>query len=251
MTDELTRERDQSELDDDALEAIGEMFSTPPPPALRARVLDAVRREAEIRRSVVRLRRWRVATIASAAGLAAALALAIASGFEALRLQEDADVLRALELDRLELQARIEEQNEEHAVLAEALAVQSEVVRILSSPRLVTATLRASPGQENVGGARVLLDPVTGAVAVVGRGLAPPQAGRVYEVWAMRDDGPPEPAGLLKRTADPGGSADRSFAARLPHVREPREVTRFAISVEPEGGRAHPSGTIVLEGSIV
>ena len=161
MTDEPTGPQDPGDLDDKALEAIGEMFSTPPPATLRARVLDAVRVEAETQLAAVRLRRWRIATLASATGLAAALALAVVSGSEALRLRDDADALRALELDRLELQAQIDEQKGEYADLEEALAVQAEVFRILSSPRFVTATLRPSPGQEDLGGARVLFDPDT------------------------------------------------------------------------------------------
>ena len=103
-------------------------------------------------------------------------------------------------------------------------------------------SLRSRDGGE--GTARVLLDPASGAVAVLGKGLPPPKTGRVYELWAIRSDGKTERAGTL----EPRGK--RSFAVRLKEVAQPGQVREFAISVEPQGGAEKPSGPMVLVGSV-
>ena len=119
--------------------------------------------------------------------------------------------------------------------------MHGEVARIVSSKAFRSAPMESTTGGD--GYARVLLDPDSGAVAILGRGLAPPQAGRVYELWAIKADGTPEPAGTL----EPQG---RSFAVSMKQVSEPDTVRRFALSVEPEPGARQPSGPYVLAGAI-
>ncbi len=41
-----------------------------------------------------------------------------------------------------------------------------------------------------------------------------------------------------------------TFAVRLRQVSEPGTVTRFALSMEPAGGAARPTGPIVLAGVV-
>ena len=120
--------------------------------------------------------------------------------------------------------------------------MHGEVTNILTSTRFVSAMLTAPDGGN--GTARVLLDPATGALAVLGKGLPAPQVGRVYELWAIRADGTPEPAGTL----EPG--LGRSFAVRLRQVSEPSDVEQFALSVEPAGGAERPTGPVVLAGKV-
>jgi anti-sigma-K factor RskA len=219
-----------AELADTGLEAVAEALAAAPPAELRARVLAAVRREAGRERSA---RRWPALGLA---GLAACALLALLYAMQLLDAQSE------LERSRDALVARLEQQQRELRLMEEAFAAQQEVVRILSSPHLVTVSLAATPGSS--GSARVLLDPLTGKVAVIGSGLPPPQAGRVYAVWAIRDDGTPEPAGLLA----PAG--ERAFAVRMREVAEPRSVSEFAISIEPDGGASRPTGPVVLTGSV-
>jgi anti-sigma-K factor RskA len=239
-------ELEDAHLEGAGLEALAETLATPPPAALRARVLDAVRREAADARRLRRVRSWRGASLL---GLAASALLGLLYALETLetrRIQVQVAELTAnrgaLEVTRDELIARLEAQQAEVGVMEEAFAVQQEVVRILSSPRLVTALLAGEPGGS--ASARVLLDPATGRVAVIGSGLPPPQAGRVYAVWAIREDGTPEPAGVLT----PAGG--RAFAVRMHEVVEPRAVAEFAISIEPSEGAAAPTGPVILAGAV-
>jgi anti-sigma-K factor RskA len=67
---------------------------------------------------------------------------------------------------------------------------------------------------------------------------------RVPGLWALRGDAAPEPAGLLA----PAGSG--AYAAQLATLARVREVTAFAVSIEPAGGSKSPTGPIVLVGAV-
>ena len=89
-----------------------------------------------------------------------------------------------------------------------------------------------------------MVDAATGDVALVAADLATLAPGKAYELWAIRGDRPPEPAGVFVPTA---GNAT---AVRLPRVTDPRSVSAFAISIEPTGGSTSPTGAIVLVGAV-
>ena len=225
-----------SELDDHALEALAEACATPPPAELRARMLQALADRGERAALHGSLNRWRQLAIATCAA-AATLAIYVLSKPTA---PPSAGIV-ALEQERAVLRARIETQERDLRLLEEALKVHGEVARILTASAFRSAPLESTTG--GPGYARVLLDPDSGAVAILGKGLPPPQVGRVYELWAIKADGTPEPAGTL----EPSG---RSFAVRMKQVSEPDAVQRFALSVEPKPGARQPSGPYVLVGAI-
>jgi anti-sigma-K factor RskA len=230
---------DDRALDDAALEALAESVAAPPPPGLRARVLDAVAREVALARG---LRRWRRA---GAAGLAAAAGLAGVLLWDARldqrRSEETLAALAGLEERRAALAEKIEAQQREILVLSESLAAQAELVRILATPRLLTASLAPQAGR--AGSARVLVDPASGEAALVVAELAPLAAGQVYELWAVRGTAAPEPAGLFAAPA-------KAATLRVPRVPDAMAVTAFAVSIEPEGGSPAPTGPIVLVGAV-
>jgi len=74
-------------------------------------------------------------------------------------------------------------------------------------------------------------------------GMRDPGAGKTYELWAIRPNTPPEPAGLL----DVRGAA---LVARVDTVPRPQDVVAFAVSIEPAGGSKSPTGPIVLVGNL-
>jgi len=229
----IEHDRDAEELEAAALEALALAHASKPPAVLRARLLEQVGLEISERRAARRVSRWRTLAIGSSA------AAATLAGF--LVLQSFAGGRTALG-ERENLLTRLEQQERDLLLLEDALGVHSEVVRILTSPQFLSASLTSPEG--HAGTARVLMDPATGAVAVLGKGLPPPQAGRVYELWAIRGDGTPEAAGTLEAA---GG---RSFAVRLRQVSEPGAVRQFALSVEPAGGAERPTGPMVLAGFV-
>jgi anti-sigma-K factor RskA len=228
---------DDIELDDLALEALATAYATAPPPALRERVLAAAHvAGAQPARPATR---WRlVGAVAAGVALVAGGLLARATRLAELRGAELAGLART----NAELLARVDAQERTLAGLREAVAAQATVLRVLGGPHVQTATLAPQGGVRARG--RVLLDATTGDAAVVISDLDPAAAGKTYELWAIRGDRPPEPAGLF------GAGPDRVATAPAQRIERPAEVTAFAVSIEPAGGSAKPTGPIVLMGPL-
>jgi anti-sigma-K factor RskA len=227
---------DERALDDAALEALAEAYAMPPRPELRARVLAAARREP--RAGGRALVGWRL-TGAAAAGLVLVLGGLLAR--ESRRAATQATALAALARDNAELADRVAAEERTLAGLRDALAAQAQVLRVLGGPRTLTAALAPAAGGRGSG--RVLVDATSGEAAVVLAGLGPAPAGKTYELWVIRGDRAPEPAGLL-------AAGDGPVAARAERVERPAEVTAFAVSIEPAGGSPSPTGPIVLAGAV-
>jgi anti-sigma-K factor RskA len=237
MADDRIIGVEEQELDDAALEALAGAYATAPPASLRARVLASAVGAAHPGSGA--LLRWRLV-----GSIAAVLVLALGAllGRSTRITERQAGELAALADTNRALLARLEEQ--EHALvgLRASLAVQGHVLRVLGGPRTVTAALAPSEGV--AGGGRVMVDGTSGETAVVIAGLAAPGVGKVYELWAIRGDAPPEPAGLF--TVDEQGGV----ATAAERLERPSEVTAFAVSIEPAGGSKVPTGPIVLVGSV-
>jgi anti-sigma-K factor RskA len=231
---------DERLLDDAALEALAETCATPPRPALRARVLAAARQDALLGRRAAALQRWR---LTGAAAATVALALGGLLARESRQGATLAGELAALGQQNRELAAQLAAQGRTLAGLREALATQAHVVRVLAGPRTLSAALAPTP-QGGAASGRVMVDPASGETAVVVAGLGPAPAGRVYALWAIRGERPPEPAGLF------AGSAEGPVTARTDTVVRPAEVTAFAVSIEPAGGSPSPTGPVVLAGPV-
>ncbi len=237
--DRLIGVEDQ-ELDDAALVALAEAYATPAPPLLRERLLGAARRDSEVGRGARLLHRWRLVG-SIAAGLAIAFGVLLSREARIVRLRTGE--IGALARANAELSSRVEEQARDVAGLREALATQAQVLRVVGAPRTLTAALNPNRGAAGTG--RVVVDAGSGEAAIVLAGLPPAGADKVYELWAIRGDNPPEPAGLLAVPAE-----QQAFATRLATVPRPLEVSAFAVSIEPTGGSASPTGPIVLLGPV-
>jgi anti-sigma-K factor RskA len=226
-------------LDDAALEALAEAHAAAPPARLRARVLGAARDEARLGRARRSLVRWRTGG-ALAAGLAVVLGTSL--GRELRHAGDRSAELIALAESNRALVARLEAQDRTLAGLRDALAAQADVLRVLGGPRTLSAAL-APTAEGGTARARVLLDVTSGETALVLSGLGPAPAGKVYELWAIRGDRAPEPAGLFA-----GGT--ETAAVRGAALERPAEVTAFAVSIEPAGGSPSPAGPVVLAGAV-
>jgi anti-sigma-K factor RskA len=230
---------DERPLDDAALEALAEAHATAPPPGLRDRLLAAAKAEVRTAREKRIASRWRIVG-SVAAGVALVLGGLLAQ--ESYRAGELAWESQQLRASNEELMARIGAQEKTLVGLQQALAAQAQVMRILAGPRTVTAALEPQEGARGAG--RVVVDAASGEAAVVLAGVPPPPPGKTYELWAIRGDKAPEPAGLF--TVGPDGVV----ATRTERVVRPEEVAAFAVSIEPEGGSTSPTGPIVLVGKV-
>lgn len=227
------------ELDDAALEALAEAYATPPPPLLRERVLAEARGETTTRKLARALFRYRMIG-AVAAG--AALALGGLLGREARLTASQALELDVLRRTNGELAAQLGDQRRLLAGLRDTIDAQAQVLRVVGGPRTLSAALEPQGGVTARG--RVLVDAASGEAAIFVSGLAPPAAGKTYELWSIRGDRPPEPAGLF------GVGDTAAVAARVARIDRAHEVTAFAVSIEPVSGSKTPTGPIVLAGAV-
>src|SRR5690348_5430237 len=108
---------EERDLDDAALEALAEAYTTPPPPLLRARLMAEARRDVELGRVGGVMQRWRiVGSIAAGAALVLGTLLAREARLARTRGAE----VGALASANAQLTSRVEEQSRSVASLREA-----------------------------------------------------------------------------------------------------------------------------------
>jgi anti-sigma-K factor RskA len=246
MRDDETIGVDERPLDDMALEALAEAHATTPPARLRARLLGTVRDEQALVRTKRALTRWRMV------GAIAATVAVVATGLLArersradqqrIALAHQSTQLAELAQAKDTLERRLDEQGKTLVGLREALDTQAQMLRVLSGPRTLTASL--APNEGFTGSGRVLVDAESGEAHVVVAGLPAPDPGKTYELWAIRAGRPPEPAGLIAVGNTP------ATAARAARIATPTDVAAFAVSIEPAAGSTSPTGPIVLVGKL-
>ena len=246
MRDDETIGVDERQLDDATLEALAEAHATAPPARLRARLLGAVRDEQTVVRSRRAVTRWR------AVGAIAATVAVVTTGLLArersrndeqrVALARQSTALTELAQAKDALEHRLDEQGKTLVGLREALDTQAQMLRVLSGPRTLTASL--APNEGYTGSGRVLVDAESGEAHVVVAGLPTPDPGKTYELWAIRAGKSPEPAGLITVGTTP------ATAARAARIAAPTDVVAFAVSIEPAAGSTSPTGPIVLVGKL-
>ncbi len=202
----------------------------PPPPALRARVLERIVAERPPGAVPVVLRperrRRRVFWWAGWAGLAAAAALLIVVNAQLRTTRQE---LRALQ-DRL-------------ASLQTELAQREEALRFLSDPNVRYVSLGGlKPTPE--ASAWLLWNPATRQGLLLARGLPSAPAGHAYELWALAG-AQPVPAGVF--TVDAGGRG----LLRLPPLPAGHTYDAFAVTLEPVPGVPKPTGPMHLHGKVL
>ena len=103
-------------------------------------------------------------------------------------------------------------------------------------------TLPSQKGFENVT-AVAFYNPQKNDVVMVGKGLAPLPSDKVYELWFLKGQGNPDPAGTF--LPDQAGNAQHTGIA-------PQTVSQyagFAVSEEPAPGGTVPTGPIIAAGT--
>ncbi len=200
----------------------------PPPPSLRARVLErlgAERPRAPAPAALGPARRGRVLWWAGWAGLAAAAALLVVVNTQ---LASTRGEIRALQ-DRV-------------ASLQTELADRERTLGFLSDPNVRYVSLAGQkPTPEAT--AWLLWNPTTRQGLLLARGLPAPPPGHAYELWALA--GPqPVPAGVF------GVDAVGRALLRVPALPADRTFDAFAVTLEPAGGVPQPTGPMHLHGKV-
>jgi anti-sigma-K factor RskA len=139
--------------------------------------------------------------------------------------------------DLAKLHAQLAAQEQEAATLHQALAHRDELLAFLQSASVKVVALAGSKQAKTASGL-ILYDPDSKKAFFYGFNLPPLQRGKTYQLWAIVDK--PVNAGVF----DPdSGRKGRMVTHPLPDF--PR-IKQFAVSVEPEGGRPQPTGSIYL-----
>ncbi|MEU6828122.1 anti-sigma factor [Nocardia beijingensis] len=116
--------------------------------------------------------------------------------------------------------------------------VTAELIDTPSEPAAADQVHVRTVNGSFAGGGLLVVDasPELGRAVVVFDRVAPPPAGQVYQVWLVGSDGQPRSAGLLSDVP----SIERPFVTGF------RSGEVLAVSVEPDGGSAAPSGDPVV-----
>lgn len=207
------------------------------PPALRERVLAAVRAEGTStarvpERGPARIQRLPARAQAAVwAWAAAAVVMAVAGVFAWRQVDTLSSELQQLRAGNRALEQKLEQERSWAALLA---APSTSVVKLSATPDGSPALV-----------AQVTFDPATARAIVVAQQFTAPQ-GRDFELWAITASGPTS-LGVVH--ADAAGRV----LARLEHVGDGEAVAAFAFSLEATGGSPDhhkPSGPVVMLGKL-
>lgn len=221
----------------DALEAELDAPESAPPPELKERILWRIRGEEQapaeppvVRAPLVAPDRG-LATMMWALGVAASFMLAAAFG--ALWYATRAD-LGATRVNVTQLEVLLHERTRD-------LDERDRELAWLKDPRVQVALLKGLEGNP-AAKARLLWNPGTRQGILWVSGLPPLPLEKSYELWAFVGD-QPVPAGTFD--AKEGGPTVIPISKQENLGDAP---VKFAVSVEPKGGVAAPTGAIVLAG---
>jgi anti-sigma-K factor RskA len=214
-------------------EALAALASESPRTIPPGHIKDAlIRRIASVTPHVRRVRpgpsrlRWVAGTVAAVIVVSAFTGAYVAARYEARLGQmarETAAIRERLRLDQL--------------ALDEQLATYRDVVELLRDPATRVITLGGlAPARQAL--ARVVWNDRTGGHIFVAN-LEPAPAGKAYELWTI-GAGAPRAAGLVTVPASGKGSQ------RVDPVPGGDTVKVFAITLEPAGGTAAPTGPMIL-----
>lgn len=146
---------------------------------------------------------------------------------------------REAELD--DLRAQLAQRERDTAGLRAALAQRDEMLTFLRSPGVKVVSL-AGLEKARTAGAFLLFDPETRKAFLYAFNLPPLPGGKTYQLWAIVDK--PVSAGTFSTDA---GQKARLVVRGAPEL---ARITKFAVSMEPEGGRPQPTGDIYLMGQL-
>ncbi|WP_447976979.1 anti-sigma factor domain-containing protein [Candidatus Nitrospira bockiana] len=152
---------------------------------------------------------------------------------------EDRLIQREAELDSLKSELAKHEQ--EAARLRKALAQRDDMLTLLRSAHVTVVSLSGLEHAKGAG-AFLLYDRESQKAFLYAFNMPPLPPGKTYQLWAIVDK--PISAGTF--TPD-SGQKGRIVVKNLPAL---SRITKFAVSLEPEGGRPQPTGQIYLAGQV-
>ena len=155
------------------------------------------------------------------------------SGLQASLAEREAELAR--------VHTQLAQREQDTVILRKALAQRDELVPFLRSPHVKVIALHGSEIAKSAG-AFLLFDPESRKALLYGFNMPPLPHGKIYQLWAILDK--PISAGIFGTDT---GHKSRLVIRRIPEL---AHITKFAVSLEPEGGRPQPTGDIYLVGQL-
>ena len=140
-----------------------------------------------------------------------------------------------LDVAREELAKR----EQETSALRKALAQRDDMLTFLRSAHVKVVSLTGLDSAKSAG-AFLLYDHETKKAFFYAFNMPPLPPGKTYQLWAIVDK--PMSAGTFRTDS---GQKSRIVLKDLPDL---SRISKFAVSLEPEGGRPQPTGAIYLAG---
>lgn len=152
---------------------------------------------------------------------------------------EDRLIEREAELDLL--RRELAQREQEAAGLRKAVAQRDEMLTFLKSAQVKVVSLTGLE-QAKSAGALLLYDQETKKAFFYAFNMPSLPSGKTYQLWAIVDK--PVSAGTFETDS---GQKGRLIIKNLPDL---SRITKFAVSLEPQGGRPQPTGAIYLAGQV-
>ena len=158
------------------------------------------------------------------------------TGLAALR---DTAAQREMEMERL--RAQLEQKERELVALYKTASPKDEMLIMLQSSSVRALPLAGTAAAKAAGGL-ILYDAERSKALLYAFNLPALPRGKVYQFWTFTTR--PVSAGTFNADA---GRKSRYLARGLPAK---SGITKFAVSVEPTGGKPQPTGAFYLQGSL-
>ena len=157
----------------------------------------------------------------------------------ALHGLQDMVAKREMAVERL--RAQLAQKEQELVTLYKTASPKDEMLAMLQSANVRVLSLAGTDYAKSAGG-MIFYDAERGKAFLYAFNLPALPRGKVYQLWAITTK--PVSAGTF--SADTGRKS-RHLARSLPAK---SGITKFAVSIEPEGGQPQPTGAIYLTGQL-
>ena len=145
------------------------------------------------------------------------------------------------QIEMLEAQLKTKRSAQDRSRSDVALGSGDDLVRLFTSPTAKMASLSGTVKAKEAY-AMIFVEPGARRGFFYANNLPSPPAGMTYQLWVFTDR--PISAGVFKLDS---GSKGRLLMRDIPDV---RHIKKFAVSLEPEGGRSKPTGSVYLVGGL-
>lgn len=149
--------------------------------------------------------------------------------------------LRDRDGELAQLRTQLSQAEKEVTTMRKVLSQRDEMLTFLRSAHVKVVSLAGLEGAKSAG-AFLLYDQDSKKAFFYAFNMPPLPAGKTYQLWAIVDK--PLSAGVFDTDA---GNKGRLIVRSLPEL---SHANKFAVSMEPEGGRPQPTGTIYLAGQL-